>query len=125
MVIQFVFRQNSQCVVDVQPIVKNCIFSGVLGDTKYSYDRRKEQKPEASLLQKDLYLLYDIRVIKRHLQGVAMSVVGINNICDGAAALICKGNCMFLSIQINSCQLNVFRDVAEVDREGALLKNRS
>lgn len=39
----------------------------------------------------DLYLLYDRRVVKRHRQGVAMSVVKVN-LCDCVAAGICEGH---------------------------------
>ncbi len=54
-----------------------------------------------------------------------MSVVGVNKFCDGVAAGICKWNRKFLSIQMNSSQRHVFRDISEVDRERALLNNSS
>ena len=52
-----------------------------------------------------------------------MSVVKIN-LCDCVAAGIREGHGKFLSIQMNSSQLDVCRDIPEVDSERVLLKNR-
>lgn len=85
---------------------------------------RQLQGAKGSLLQKTFYLLYDDRVVKRHLQTVAMSG-GMKLFCDGAAACICKGHWKFLSIQFNGSQIDICRDVFEADGERALLKNCS
>lgn len=44
------------------------------------------------------YLLYDHRMIERHLQSVTTSVVGVHNFCDGEAGLSFGVKWEFLSI---------------------------
>lgn len=72
----------------------------------------------------DLYLLDDDGVIEGHLQDVAQSVVGMDDLRDGAGAGIRKWNRELPPVQTNGSQPHVRGDVAQVDREGELLLNR-
>ena len=74
-------------------------------------------------IAKTFYLMRDNRVIKRHLQSVAMSVVGMNNFRDRVHACIFKWKCTFVSIQLKPSQLYICRDSSQVDGEQSILKN--
>lgn len=45
-----------------------------------------------------VYLLHNCRMVKRHLESVALSVVGIGDICNHVAACVCRGKQIFFSV---------------------------
>lgn len=119
-----VFRPNGQCVVDVQHVLHRCVFFGELLDKKNKiYQASEHLKIPVDKIH-ELYPFYDSRVVERHSHSVAVSVVGMNHLCDRVVGGICsQGILMF--IQMNSSQLDVCRDISEVDGERAFLKNGS
>lgn len=64
------------------------------------------------------YLLHNRRMVKRHFQSVAVSVVGVADFgCVG------EGKREFFSVQADGSQGDVFGDLAEVGGEDPLLHN--
>lgn len=65
--------------------------------------------------------LHHRRMVKRHFQRVAASVVSIGDLGDGLAACVCKRKQKFFPVQVDGSQSDVFWELAEVGGEGPLL----
>lgn len=112
-------RQNHQRVVDVQSVAHQGLFFEELEDKGES----GEESPagQDASLESFFYLLRHDGVVQRHLQNIAMSVVGLTLLREGVAARIFKRHRQLNSIQADSGQSHVCRDVSQEDGETLLL----
>lgn len=115
-----VFRENVQRELDHQNVLHGFVMLGELRHISTSLSML--ELPCGTLISQAFYLLYDQRMIKRHLQSVTTSVVGVHNFRDGEAGQSFGLKWEFLSVQTDGHQHSILRDVTEVGQENALLQ---